>query len=104
MLENLGIRPSIETFEEVPSIPENQTLLLNCLIKGKPKVTVEWFKNGNKTKPDAIETKSGGNDNTTTSLQINSVKLENSGNYTCKGSNQFGNVSKTFGVVVIGKW
>ena len=103
MLKNLGIRPSIETFEDVPSIPENQKVVLNCSIKGKPNVTAEWFKNGSKIKSDPIQTILGVNDATTTLLQINSTKLENSGNYTCKGSNQFGNVSKTVGVVVVGK-
>ena len=66
-------------------------------------MTTEWFKNGSRIQSNVIQESVGVNDVTTTSLWINSIKLKDSGNYTCKGSNEFGNVSKTVGVVVNGK-
>ena len=66
-------------------------------------MTAEWLRNGRKIESNLIQESVGFNDVTTTSLRINSIKLKDSGNYTCKGSNEFGNVSKTVGVVVNGK-
>ena len=65
-------------------------------------MTAEWFKNGVKIENGTQES-SGVNDVTTTFLQINSIKLKDSGNYSCRGRNQFGNASKTFDVTVHGK-
>ena len=65
-------------------------------------MTAEWFKNGVKIENGTRES-SGVNDVTTTFLQINSIKLKDSGNYSCRGRNQFGNASKTFDVTVNGK-
>lgn len=66
-------------------------------------MTAEWFKNGNEIRK-GIQEISGLNDVTTALLQMNSVKLDDSGNYGCRGGNQFGNVIKTLDVTVYGKW
>ena len=66
-------------------------------------MTAEWLRNGRKIESNLIQESVGFNDVTTTLLRINSIKLKNSGNYTSKGSNEFGTVSKTVGVLVHGK-
>ena len=65
-------------------------------------MTAEWLKNGVKIENGTRES-SGVNDVTTTFLQINSIKLKDSGNYSCRGRNQFGNDSKIFDVTVQSK-
>ena len=65
-------------------------------------MTAEWFKNGVIIENGTRES-SGVNDVTTTFLQINSIKLKDSGNYSCRGRNQFGNDSKIFDVTVQSK-
>ena len=65
-------------------------------------MTAEWFKNGSEIRND-IKESLGANGVKTTSLQINSIKSGDSGNYSCRGRNKFGNASKTFDVTVHGK-
>lgn len=68
---------------------------LDCKAHGRPKPTVLWYHNGMEILSDhRKEMKKGG------SLKIRNIGLEDSGNYTCKVSNKFGQLEWTFNVDV----
>jgi len=82
----------IETFTS-GSFLTNNTFKLECSTSALPKVTVNWLKNNVAIPQDSnIKEASvfGTNNVVTSSLTITSAELLNTGNYTCKGNNQFG--------------
>lgn len=95
----------IETFTS-GSFLTNNTFKLECSISALPKVTVNWLKNNVAIQPDSnIKELSevGTNNVVTSSLTITSAELLNTGNYTCKGDNQFGAFNHTGTINIYGK-
>ena len=73
----------------------NDNVLVWCatLNYGNPKSRLRWFRN-NEVKPMSF---------LSVGLTINSVKRNDTGNYTCKTINVAGEMSKTYELIVFGK-
>uniref|UniRef100_A0A3B4Y2F1 Ig-like domain-containing protein n=1 Tax=Seriola lalandi dorsalis TaxID=1841481 RepID=A0A3B4Y2F1_SERLL len=76
-------------------------VILQCLVSGKPNPTAEWYKDGDRVADSRciIQEKTTGHFN----LLITNVTQTDSGEYTCKASNQHGTDSCTASLIVTGK-
>uniref|UniRef100_T1IHT8 Down syndrome cell adhesion molecule-like protein Dscam2 n=1 Tax=Strigamia maritima TaxID=126957 RepID=T1IHT8_STRMM len=83
-------------FDDVIKTPWKKDLKLNCRAVGSPQPTKSWIKGGKTITPN--ERAQLGPDGT---LVIQRVDLEDSGNYTCKVQNKYGNDEVKYLVVVL---
>ena len=76
-------------------IGESLVVLCKSADLGEPKTTLKWYKDG-VIVPSNLVVKPA-------QLSISAVKRDTTGNYTCKGGNEIGEISKTFEFKTIGK-
>ncbi|KAJ8337445.1 hypothetical protein SKAU_G00364110 [Synaphobranchus kaupii] len=75
------------------SVVEGNKLLLKCEASGKPTPEYKWYRDGSEFKKSkAIKIKSSKKNSR---IQINRVRLEDSGNYTCVAENMHGRDNST---------
>ncbi|GCB62615.1 hypothetical protein scyTo_0009555 [Scyliorhinus torazame] len=76
------------------TLVEGQKLSLKCEAVGNPRPTYKWFKDGREIKKNKeIRIKTGKKNSR---LQINKLKVEDAGEYTCEAENALGkDTSKT---------
>lgn len=78
-------------------ILENMPLLLSCFIDGFPQPKISWLKNGMKIyENETIEFI-----NNRKILRISETSPWNSGNYSCAGKNDFGQIELKFKVLIL---
>ena len=71
-------------------------MVLECFVRGAPKPSVAWFKDGNEVKSSehVVIAEAG------QLLAIAQVKDEDEGSYACEASNSQGNVKRTMEVTI----
>ncbi|KAI2651262.1 Pro-neuregulin-2, membrane-bound isoform [Labeo rohita] len=70
-------------------VDEGSRLIVRCEASGNPTPQYKWYKDGAELKKSK-EIKISKNGRKTSKVQISSVKLEDSGNYTCVAENILG--------------
>lgn len=85
-----SIKPQLGNFASpVFVVEQNESFLLSCnVLKGTKPVRFEWYKNGKKLSTNSgivLDTKSS-----SSSLTIDSMLMQHSGNYSCRAQNNHG--------------
>ena len=75
------------------TVQENQGAVFQCSVNGNPKPTVTWLK----ASSTPLRSQDG-------RLEVNDVKLEDTGEYTCSARNLLGTANKTALLIVEGKF
>lgn len=82
-------KPVLSGFASRFNVEQNEIFQLTCsIVQGTKPITFEWYKNGSKLKAERnilLETKT-----LSSFLLFESVKVFDSGNYTCKAKNADG--------------
>lgn len=80
-----------------------ETVRLCCLATGRPMPVIVWYKNG-LILPEATDSTDSSEGGTSLwQLKLPSVKVTDSGRYTCKVFNRIGTINFTYPVQVIGR-
>ncbi|XP_043559592.1 pro-neuregulin-2, membrane-bound isoform-like isoform X2 [Chiloscyllium plagiosum] len=93
LCEDCAVPPKLKKLKN-QTLLEGQKLSLKCEAVGNPRPTYKWFKDGREIKKNKeIRIKSGKKNSR---LQINKLKVEDAGEYTCEAENALGkDTSKT---------
>ena len=80
-----------------------ETIRLTCTLTGRPLPEIRWYRDGIELPDDASDDDwSEGNTRSSSSLQLVDVLEDDSGRYTCKGSNSAGSLNYTYDVSIGG--
>uniref|UniRef100_UPI00398F83C4 pro-neuregulin-2, membrane-bound isoform-like n=1 Tax=Pristiophorus japonicus TaxID=55135 RepID=UPI00398F83C4 len=93
LCEDCAVPPKLKKLKN-QTLLEGQKLSLKCEAAGTPRPTYKWFKDGTEIKKNKeIRIKTGKKNSR---LQINNLKVEDAGEYTCEAENALGkDTSKT---------
>ncbi|XP_029636041.1 neuroglian isoform X2 [Octopus sinensis] len=89
-LNVLAIPPSfMQGVPELTKVAAESVVVLPCIAEGKPTPAITWFRGDQLIKSDRHEMLPGG------ALKITGVQATDSGEYTCRAKNKFGEMSST---------
>ncbi|XP_050948713.1 neuregulin 2a isoform X6 [Labeo rohita] len=89
LCEDCAVAPSLKRMKNPVLVDEGSRLIVRCEASGNPTPQYKWYKDGAELKKSK-EIKISKNGRKTSKVQISSVKLEDSGNYTCVAENILG--------------
>nr|XP_020454476.1 pro-neuregulin-2, membrane-bound isoform-like isoform X2 [Monopterus albus] len=99
LCEDCAAAPKLKPMKNPITVNERQKLIVKCEATGNPPPSYRWFKDGNELKRSReIKIRKTQKNS---KVQINSAKLEDSGNYTCVVENPLGKDNSTGTVNVV---